>query len=49
MKYFDIIIEIHRPSSKVQPCEQTSKDTKDVTVTKYLKRRKVKSKRLNFF
>ena len=49
MKYFDIIAEIHRPSPKVQPCEQTSRDTDDhipeeVTLTKYLKRRKVKRK-----
>ena len=49
MKYFDIIAQIHRPSPKVQPCEQTSRDTddqipKDVTLTQYLKRRKVKRK-----
>ena len=49
MKDFDIIAEIHRPSPKVQPSEQTSRDTddqipEDVTLTKYLKRRKVKSK-----
>ena len=50
MKYFDIIAEIHRPSPKVQPCEQTSRDTdhdqipEDVTLTKYLKRIKVKRK-----
>ena len=49
MKDFDIIAEIHRPSPEVQPCEQTSKDTddhipKDVTLNKYLKRRKVKRK-----
>ena len=49
MKDFDIIVEIHHPSPEVQPCEQTSRDTddqipKDVTLTKYLKRRKVKSK-----
>ena len=49
MKIFDIIAEIHRPSPKVQPCEQSSRDTedqipKDVTLTKYLKRRKVKRK-----
>ena len=49
MKYFDIIAEIHRPSPEVQPCEQTSRDTDDqileyVTLTKYLKRRKVKRK-----
>jgi len=54
MKYFDIIAEIHRPSPEVQPCEQTSRDTddqipEDVTLTKYLKRRKVKRKWLNFF
>ena len=47
MKYFDITTEIHHPSSEVQPCEQTSRETedqipKDVTLTKYLKRRKVK-------
>ena len=49
MKYFDIIVEIHHPSLEVQPCEQTSRDTndqipEDVTLTKYLKRRKVKRK-----
>ena len=49
MKDFDIIAEIHRPSLEVQPSEQTSRDTndripKDVTLTKYLKRRKVKRK-----
>ena len=49
MKYFDIIAEIHRPSPEVQPSEQTSRDTDDqipkyVTLTKYLKRRKVKRK-----
>ena len=49
MKYFDIIGEIHRPSPEDQHCEQTSRDTddqipKDVTLTKYLKRRKVKNK-----
>ena len=49
MKYFDIIAEIHRPSPEVQPCEQTSRDTddqitEDVTLTIYLKRRKVKGK-----
>ena len=49
MKYFDIIAEIHRPSPEVQPCEQTSRDSddqilEDVTLTKYLKRRKVKRK-----
>ena len=49
MKYFDIIVEIHRPSPEVQPCKQTSRDTddqipKDVTLTKYLKRIKVKRK-----
>ena len=49
MKYFDIIIEIHRPSLEVQPCEQTSRETEDqisedVTLTKYLKRIKVKWK-----
>ena len=47
MKDFDIIAEIHRPSLEVQPCEQTSRDTddqipEDVTLTKYLKRIKVK-------
>ena len=46
---FYIIAEIHRPSPKVQPSEQTSRDTddqipKDVTLTKYLNRRKVKRK-----
>ena len=54
MKYFDIIAEIHRPSPKVQPCEQTSRDTDDqipeyVTLTKYLKGKKVKRKWLNKF
>ena len=49
MKYFDIIVEIHRPSPEVQPSEQTSRDTddqipEDVTLTKYLKRIKVKRK-----
>ena len=49
MKYFDIIAEIHRPSPEVQPFEQTSRDTddhilEDVTLTKYLNRRKVKRK-----
>ena len=49
MKDFDIIAEIHRPSPEVQPFEQTSRDnddqiTEDVTLTKYLKRRKVKRK-----
>ena len=49
MKYFDIIAEIHRPLPEVQPCEQTSRDTndripEDVTLNKYLKRRKVKMK-----
>ena len=49
MKYFDIIAEIHHPSPEVQPCEQTSRDTndqnpKDVTLNKYLKRRKIKRK-----
>ena len=49
MKDFDIIAEIHRPSLEVQPCEQTSRDIddqipEDVTLTKYLKRRKVKRK-----
>ena len=47
MKYFDIIEEIHRPSPEVQPCEHITRDTddqipKDVTLTKYLKRRKLK-------
>ena len=46
MKYFDIIAEIHRPSLEVQPCEQTSRETEDhiledVTLTNYLKKRKV--------
>ena len=49
MKYFDIIAEIHRPSPEVRPCKQTSRDTEnqipeDVTLTIYLKRRKVKRK-----
>ena len=49
MKDFDNITEIHRPSHEVQPSEQTSRDTddqipEDVTLTKYLKRRKVKRK-----
>ena len=49
MKDFDIIAEIHRPSPEVQPSEQTSRDTddqipEDVTLTKYLERRKVKWK-----
>ena len=49
MKDFDIIAEIHLPSPEVQPSEQTSRDTydqipKDVTLTKYLKTRKVKRK-----
>ena len=49
MKDFDITAEIHRPSPEVQPSEQTSRDTDDqipkyVTLTKYLKRRKVKRK-----
>ena len=54
MKYFDIIAEIHCPLSEVQPCEQSSRETKDqipedVTLTKYLKRRKVKRKWPNKF
>ena len=49
MKDFDIIAEIHCPSPEVQTCEQTTRDTNDqilenVTLTKYLKRRKVKRK-----
>ena len=49
MKHFDIIVEIHRPSPQVQPCEQSSRETedqipKDVTLTKYLNRIKVKRK-----
>ena len=49
MKDFDIIAEIHCPLPEVQPSEQTSRDTndqipEDVTLTKYLKRRKVKRK-----
>ena len=48
MKYFYIIAEIHHPSPEVQPCEQTSRDIDDqipdVTLTKYLKRIKVKRK-----
>ena len=54
MKDFDIIAEIHRPSPEVQPFEKTSRDTddqipKDVTLNKYLKRRKVKRKWLKKF
>ena len=49
MKYFDIIAKIHRPSPEVQPCKQSSRETEDqiledVTLTKYLKRLKVKRK-----
>ena len=49
MKDFDIIAEIHRPSSEVQPSKHTSRDTddhipEDVTLTRYLKRIKVKRK-----
>ena len=49
MKDFDIIAEIHRPSPEVQPCKHSSRETEDqipedVTLTKYLKRRKVKRK-----
>ena len=49
MKYFDIIARIHHPLPEVQPCDQTSRDTndqipEDVTLTKYLKRIKVKRK-----
>ena len=49
MKGFDIIAEIHRPLPEVQPCQQTSRETEDqipedVTLTKYLKRIKVKRK-----
>ena len=49
MKYFDIIAETHYHSPEVQPSEQTSRDIddripEDVTLTKYLKRRKVKRK-----
>ena len=49
MTYFDIIAEIHRPSPEVKPCEQSSRETEDqipedVTLNKYLKRRKVKRK-----
>ena len=49
MKYFDIITEIHHPSPEVQPSKHTSRDIddqipEDVTLTKYLKRRKVKRK-----
>ena len=41
MKYFDITAEIHCPSPKVQPCEQTSRETEDqipedVLLTNYL-------------
>ena len=48
-EYFDIIAEIHRPSLEVQLCEQSSREiedqiSEDVTLTKYLKRRKVKRK-----
>ena len=47
MKYFDIIAKIHRPLPEVQPYEHTSRDSddqipEDVTLTKYLKRRKIK-------
>ena len=54
MKYFDIITEIHRPSLKVQPCEKSSRETEDqiledVTLTKYLKKIKVKRKWLYKF
>ena len=54
MKDFDITAEIHRPLSEVQRYEQTSRETEDyipedVTLTKYLKRRKVKRKWLNKF
>ena len=49
MKYFGCIAEIHLTSPEVQPSEQTSRDIddqipEDVTLTKYLKRRKVKRK-----
>ena len=49
MKDFDIIAEIHRPLCEFQPCEQTSRDIddqipEDVTLTKYLKRIKIKRK-----
>ena len=49
MKYFDIIAEIHHPPLEVQPCEKSSKEIEDqileyVTLTTYLKRRKVKRK-----
>ena len=54
MKYFDIIAEIHRTPLEVQPCEKSSRETEDqiledLTLTKYLKRIKVKRKGLNFF
>ena len=49
MKDFDIFVEIHRPLPQVQPCEQSSRETEDqipedVTLTKYLNRRKVERK-----
>ena len=49
MKCFDIIAEIHHSSPEVKPSEHTSSDTddqipEDVTLTNYLKRRKVKRK-----
>ena len=49
MKYFNITAEIHHPSPEGQPCEQTSRETEDqileyLTLSKYLKRRKVKRK-----
>ena len=54
MEHFDNIAEIHRPSPQVQPCEQSSRETEDqiledTLLNKYLKRRKVKRKWLNFF
>ena len=54
MKDFDMIAEIHRPSPEVQPCKHSSRETEDqipedVTLTKYLKRIKLKRKSLNKF
>ena len=45
MKDFDIITEIHLPSPQVEPSRETEDQIlEDVTLTKYLKRRKVKRK-----
>ena len=54
MKHYDIIAEIHCPSLQVQPCEQSSRETKDqipedALLTNYLKRIKVKWKWLKKF